>query len=150
MINHILLATNGSEESQKAEDYALYLAKLSNAELTVLYVFDNRLIHYGQVDQLVTEKTKEQFISYVNEKNDSESNQILKHFSQKAENEGVFYSTCIRSGPPDKEIVAAVMENPVDLLVLGGGKQSGKGIMPSSGTVGKLLKKCPCPVFVAG
>ncbi len=149
MINHILLATNGSDKSRKAEDYALYLAKLSNAELTVIYVFDNRLIHYGQVDQLVTEKTKEQFISYVNEKNDSESSQILSLFSQKAEKEDVFYSTSIRSGDPVKEIVAAATEKSVDLLIVGGLNRAVRGIMPSSGTVGKVLKKSVCPVLVA-
>lgn len=149
MINHILLATNGSAKSHKAEDYALYLAKLSNAELTVLYVFDNRLIHYGQVDQLVTEQAKEEFIAYVKEKNDSEGTQALEHFSQKADKEDVFYSPCIRSGAPDKEIVAAAHEKSVDLLIVGGLKGTGSSIMPSSGTVGKVLKKCSCPVLVS-
>ena len=149
MINHILLATNGSEKSRKAEDYALHLAKLSNAELTVLYVFDNRLIHYGQVDQLVNEKTKEDFISYVTEKNDSESSKVLSKFARKADQDGVFYTSCIRTGTPDKEILSVAAKNSVNLLVVGGLRKNGGGIMPSSGTAGKLLKKSPCPVLVA-
>lgn len=150
MIHHILLATNGSEKSRKAEDYALHLAKLSNAELTVLYVVDDRLIHYGQVDQLVTKKAKDDFISYVKETNDSESGRVMHHFSQKAEKQGVFFSTCIRKGDPEKEIVSAAAEKSSDLLILGGLKDSGGGIMPSSKTVGKVIKKSACPVFIAG
>jgi nucleotide-binding universal stress UspA family protein len=150
MINHILLATDGTGEALKAEDYALYLARISGAALTVLYVDDNRLMHYGQVDQLVTEKTKEQFITYISEKNQAERCRVLDNFSKKAQQEGVLFSSIIRSGAPDKEIAAAASENSVDLLIIGGRGAAGHSILPSSGVAGKLLKKSPCPIFVAG
>ncbi len=38
MIKRILLHTNGSDSSKRALDYALYLAKELNAQLTALYV----------------------------------------------------------------------------------------------------------------
>lgn len=149
MINHILLATNGSKTSIAAEDHALNLAQAFQARLTVVHVADARLAHYGEVDQLMSEVTKEQFVSYVNENNDAATHHIIDNFSRKADKLGVNYVILVKSGAPERKIVALAQEKAVDLLVIGSGARSSKRFTVSSNIAGKITKYSPCPVFTA-
>jgi nucleotide-binding universal stress UspA family protein len=149
MIKHILLATNGSKTSLRAEDYALHLAHTLKAALTTVCISDDWLMHYGEVDQLMTETTKEQFISYVNNTNDTDSQRILHNFSEKAEKQGVSHSFIVKSGKPEKDIVALAKEKAADLLVIGSGNRSNRCLVPPSTVARKIAKNSPCPVFTA-
>ncbi len=149
MIKHILLATNGSKTSISAEDHALNLAQAFQARLTVVHVEDDRLAHYGEVDQLMSEVTKDQFVSYINENNDAETRRVLNNFCRKADNRSVNYVILVKSGKPERKIVALAQEKAVDLLVIGSGARSSKPFTVSSNIAGKITKYSPCPVFTA-
>ena len=149
MIKHILLATNGSKTSISAEDHALNLAQAFQARLTVVHVEDDRLAHYGEVDQLMSEVTKDQFVSYINENNDAETRRILNNFCRKADKRSVNYVILVKSGKPERKIVALAQEKAVDLLVIGSGARSSKPFTVSSNIAGKITKYSPCPVFTA-
>lgn len=120
MFKHILLATNGSESAQKAEDHALYLTKISGADLTVVHVIDDSLCHYGHVDQLVSGETKDSFVAYVISEAKAVSQGIIQEFSRKAASLDVKYSLKFKQGVVAKEIVAAANQGQADLIIMGG------------------------------
>ena len=149
MIKHILLATNGGKTSLSAEDHALNLAQAFKARLSVVHIKDDRLAHYGEVDQLMSEVTKNQFVSYVKENNDAETRRIMDSFCRKADNLGVNYVILVKSGAPARKIVALAKANAADLVVIGSGSRSTRRFAPPSAIVGKIVKNSPCPVFTA-
>jgi len=120
MYKHILLATDGSDSVKKAEDYALFLAGTSRADLTVVHVLDDSLCHYGHVDQLVPGETKEGFVSYVISEREAASREVIEEFSRKAANMEVDYSLKVKQGTPAKEIAAVAGEERADLIIMGG------------------------------
>lgn len=120
MFKHILLATNGSESAQKAEDHALYLTKTSGAVLTVVHVIDDSLCHYGHVDQLVSGEAKDSFVTYVISEAEAAYQRIIQRFSRKAAALGVEYSLKYKQGVVVKEIVAAANQGQADLIIMGG------------------------------
>lgn len=149
MINHILLATNGSRISSKAEDYALHLSKLCSSMLTVVYVCDDRLYHYGEVDQLMTKPVLENFITYLKGINDNDCRRTFQSLSEKASRKGVSFSVCIKVGTPGKEITATAREICPDVLVIGSDENRGwRWFKPLSSTVREVLKKSPCAVLL--
>ena len=149
MIRHILLATNGSRTSLAAEDYALDLASAYRADLTVMHVKDDRLVHYGEVDQLMNAATKADFVAYIDEGNRSAAGRVVAGFSRKAHERGVEHDIVLASGSPPEKIVAMAEERAADLLVIGNGSPSGGFWAPSAGIAAKILKSSPCPVFTA-
>ena len=149
MIKHILLATNGGKTSLSAEDHALNLARAFQARLSVVHIKDDRLSHYGEVDQLMSEVTKDQFVSYVHENNDAETRRIMDSFCRKADNLSVHYVILVRSGAPDRKIVALAKEKSADLLVIGSGSRSAKRFRLSADIANKIARNSPCPVFTA-
>jgi nucleotide-binding universal stress UspA family protein len=120
MYKHILLATNGSDSVKKAEDYALFLANINRAALTVIHVLDDSLCHYGHVDQLVPGATKDGFVSYVISEREAASKEVIEEFSRKAATLEVKYSLKLKQGDPAKEITAVAGEESVDLIIMGG------------------------------
>lgn len=120
MYKHILLATNGSDSVKKAEDYALFLANSNQADLTVVHVLDDNLCHYGHVDQLVPEATKDSFVSYVISEREAASGEIIEEFSKKATTLKVDSSLKIKQGEPAKEIATVADEERADLIIMGG------------------------------
>lgn len=120
MFRRILLATNGSDSVKKAEDYALYLTKITGAELTVVHVLDDTLCHYGYVDQLLPSEAKESFVSYVISEGEAVSQEIMQEFSRKAASQEVNYSFKIKRGVPAQEIAALAYKDKSDLIIMGG------------------------------
>ncbi|MBT8764074.1 universal stress protein [Desulfohalobiaceae bacterium Ax17] len=148
MFKKILLATNGSKASKKAEDYALYLVKTSGAQLTVVHVMDDKLCHYGYVDQLVPGTTKEQFVSYVLSERASAAQQAIYEFNEKAKEQKILYDLKLRRGEPAKEIVAAAAEEKCDLVIVGGRHPSERKLFKSTCTADKVASQSPCSVTV--
>ncbi|MBL4902592.1 MAG: universal stress protein [Desulfocapsa sp.] len=120
MFKHILLATNGSESAQKAEDHALYLTRISGVALTVVHVIDDSLCHYGHVDQLVSGESKDSFVAYVISEAEAASREIINEFSRKAASLDVEYSLISRHGEVAVEIAAAAKQAQADLIIMGG------------------------------
>ncbi|MCS4541726.1 MAG: universal stress protein [Euryarchaeota archaeon] len=149
MFKKILLATNGSETSKKAEEYAINLAKMSNGQLTALYVVDipqweDRI---GS-DWQSSSKAREQFLSYVNEESQKEANQILKNFKTKAEKEGILAEIKFRAGTPYKEIIREARDNNFDVIILGSRRLKGLAKMWSDKIAEKVIREAPCSVIV--
>ena len=149
MIEHILLATNGSPTSRTAEDHALQLAARFQAKLTVVHVEDDRWAHYGEVDHLMSEVSKEQFVSHVNRNNHRATRQVFDNFGRKAAKRGVVYDIVVASGAPERQIVGLAQDASADLVVIGRGTRSTRRFARPAGIAGKIAKDSPCSVFAA-
>ncbi len=148
MFKQILLATDGSESAKKAEDYALYLTKTDRADLTVVHVLDDKLCHYGYVDQLVPGTTKEEFVSYVISERESTAREVIREFTEKAEAQGVSFELKLRQGEPSKEIVAVAREEEKDLIIVGGRPPHKRSRFKLFGTAEKVASQSPCSVII--
>ncbi len=140
-IKKILLATDGSEESDKALDSALYLADVFKASVTALYVSE---IHFPLTSLL---PVYEDAILEIAEKTENSFKQRFDEVSEKFKEKGIpFSSTIIRDGTVEGIIETADIEG-ADLIVMG---KKGQGFLSStligSNTV-KVLRQINAPVL---
>ena len=119
MFQHILLATDGSENAHKAENYAMQLNASCGAKLTVVHVLDDKLCHYGKVDTLAPLEARESFISYVIEEQQEASQEILEELNTKAKNTGASFDFKLKQGVPLEQIALTAKEENVDLIIIG-------------------------------
>jgi nucleotide-binding universal stress UspA family protein len=120
MVQHILLATDGSESAQQAENYALQLNASCGAKLTIAHILDNKLCHYGKVDTLAPLEARESFITYVIEEQQEASKEIVKILNNKAKALNAQFELTIKQGEPVSEVAAIAKEMNADIIILGG------------------------------
>jgi len=119
--NHVLLATDNSKSSRKAEDYAFFLASSRNIKLTVIYVLEDKLCHYGEVDTLAPLEARESFIDYVIDEQKKVADEVSKALLLKAnKNDEIKYNFKIAQGEPAEVIASVSKEERVDLIIIGG------------------------------
>lgn len=104
----VLVATDGSEASQRAGEYAARLADGLGAKLFALYVVDQHLafhsgLHYGELVERLSEDGRE----------------ATGEAQAQAEKAGVECEELIVLGRPDQAIIAAAEELDADPIVLG-------------------------------
>ena len=144
----ILAATDGSEPSFKAVDFAAGLAAETGAELVILTVTepiafsDEALAAYAHAEHLSTTW---------GDLSEAGAKEVLFQAEQRAAtHEGLRFHTEWRTGQPTEEIVRFAWENECDLLVVGHvGRGRLAGVMLGS-VAFKLLSLSPCPVTVVG
>jgi len=78
MYNKILLPTDGSENSKKANKHALWIADKSNADIIVLYVIEP---HFPRVETTLPISTLPTPDEYFYEEIRTEGKQIIKDFN---------------------------------------------------------------------
>ena len=138
MYTKILVPTDGSEFARKAELHALFLAKVSGAEIVALSVSENHFINgislneeVEQLNQILTDRCKED----------------LKEFEDMNE-EGVKISAVIREGSPAKVILDVAAEEDIDLIVIGSSGKSGFDRFILGSVSDKVVNTAKCPVLV--
>ena len=138
MYTKILVPTDGSEFARKAELHALFLAKVSGAEIVALSVSENHFINgislneeVEQLNQILTDRCKED----------------LKEFEDMNE-EGVKISSVIREGSPAKVILDVAAEEDIDLIVIGSSGKSGFDRFILGSVSDKVVNTAKCPVLV--
>jgi nucleotide-binding universal stress UspA family protein len=141
-IKKIIWASDGSDESEEALNYAIFLARSFRSEITGVYVIEMhpRLLYdyardpdselYGWVEQ-TAENQKERLISEA---------EILGI-------QGITFRTAVSIGDPSEEIVKLARRKKADLIVLG---VRGLGLidrMLVGSTTLKVLRKSRIPVL---
>ena len=120
-IKKILVPHDGSEKSDRALRYAIYLSKLSRAELLILNVRDPP--HYLIPASASVFYSPRDKLDEINDKLQRLSKEQSQHILEKAigitKQEGlVNTSYVIRSGKPVDEIVSVSEEQNIDLIVM--------------------------------
>ncbi|MBR6023857.1 MAG: universal stress protein [Methanobrevibacter sp.] len=138
MYKRILVPTDGSEFAKKAQLHALFLAKVSNAEIIALSVSENHFINgismteeVEQLNQILKNRCEED----------------LKEFED-MNNEGVKISSVIKEGSPANVILDVAAEEDVDLIVIGSSGKSGFDRFILGSVSDKVVNAAKCPVLV--
>jgi nucleotide-binding universal stress UspA family protein len=138
MYKKILVPTDGSEFAKKAQMHALFLAKVSGAEIIGVSVTENNFVQGLPLDDEVY-----QLNQVLNER--SEEN--LKEFD-KLNEDNVKISHIIREGSPAKVILEVAKDENVDLIVMGSSGKSGFDRFIMGSVADKVVNSAKCAVLV--
>ena len=138
MYKKILVPTDGSEFAKKAQLHALFLAKVSGAEIIALSVSENHFIsgissteEVEQLNQILTDCCKKD----------------LKEF-ENMNKDGIKISSLIKEGSPAKAILDVASEEDIDLIVIGSSGKSGFDRFILGSVSDKVVNAAKCPVLV--
>ena len=114
-IRKIMVYIDGTEQSITAAQYAICLASFSNAQLIAYYVVNTRAM-----EDLLRARIflKDEQVEYEHDM-ETDAERYLNHVNELAVQKGVTIEKRHSKGNVHKEIVKAVAEDDVDLLVIG-------------------------------
>ena len=138
MYKRILVPTDGSEFAVKAQKHALFLAKVSGAEIIAVSVTENNFVNGLPLDDEVY-----QLNQILNER--SEEN--LKEFDKLNEDD-IKITHVVREGSPAKVILEVSKEENVDLIVMGSSGKSGFDRFIMGSVADKVVNSAKCAVLV--
>ena len=138
MYKKILVPTDGSEFEKKAQKQALFLAKVSGAEIIAVSVTENNFVNGLPLDDEVY-----QLNQILNER--SEEN--LKEFD-KLNEDNIKVTHVVREGSPAKVILEVSKEENVDLIVMGSSGKSGFDRFIMGSVADKVVNSAKCAVLV--
>ncbi len=147
LIRNILVAVDGSENSDRALDFGLGLAEKFGSAVTVLNV--SEVLAMGVVPQDSTTLSYENMPSLVKDLRKIHEEILDKAVSHaKAVKPDLAVSTMLRDGDPATEIVNVARDNGFDAIVLG---HKGSGMVRERllGSISeKVAHLAPCPVVI--
>lgn len=134
---NILFATDGSQGSATAEDYARALAHLWGASLTVMNVleFPSGLDPESPVNRLYLAELMKQ------------ATQELINVKERAVKQGILTETKIATGIPSEEVLAAATSEQPELIVVGTRGRTGLPHILLGSTAERIIRSAPCPVL---
>ena len=138
MYEKILVPTDGSEFAKKAQQHALFLAKVSGAEIIAVSVTENNFVNGLPLDEEI-----HQLNQILNER--SEEN--LKEFD-KLNVDDLKITHVIREGSPAKVILEVAKEENVDLIVMGSSGKSGFDRFIMGSVADNVVNSAKCAVLV--
>ncbi len=138
MYKKILIPTDGSEFAKKAQMHALFIAKVSGAEIIAVSVTENNFVNGLPLDDEIY-----QLNQILNER--SEEN--LKEFD-KLNEDGVEVTHIIKEGSPARAILEVANEENVDLIVMGSSGKSGFDRFIMGSVADKVVNSAKCAVLV--
>ena len=138
MYKRILVPTDGSEFAKKAQKHALFLAKVSGAEIIAVSVTENNFVNglplddeLYQLNQILKERSEEN----------------LKEFDE-LNVDDLKITHVIREGSPAKVILEVAGEEDVDLIVMGSSGKSGFDRFIMGSVADKVVNSAKCAVLV--
>jgi nucleotide-binding universal stress UspA family protein len=138
-VKKILISIDGSDYSMRAAEYGVSVAKLLNAEITVVYVID-----LVALDQIARESEKDDVENEL--KQDGE--RYLKYVQGVAQKEGVKVSLLLAKGRPYEQIVHLAKGLKMELIVMGTYGRRGAGRILLGSVVERVIEYATCPVLV--
>lgn len=140
MYDHILLATDGSVDSEAAVDHAMNLAAASGGTVHAVSVVETRTAYDNAI--VDPEEVRE------NLRNDAR--EALEAAERAAESAGVDCETTLEEGPPPERLLEGIDRVGADVVVLGATGRSGFKRLVLGSTTERLLSESPVPVVVVG
>ena len=138
MYKKILVPTDGSEFAKKSQIHALYLAKVSGAEIIAVSVSENHFINgisltdeIEQLNKILRDRCKED----------------LKELEDMNEDD-IKITSIIKEGSPARAILDVASEEDVDLIVMGSSGKSGFDRFILGSVSDKVVNSAKCPVLV--
>jgi len=136
----ILFATDFSESSDYAFQYAYALAKKFNARLLLVHVINEPVDLRGfYVPHISFEKLEEEI--------EEGAQKMMEKFCRTHIRDYDNYESIIVPGIPYDEIIKKAMDNTADLIILGTHGRTGLDHVLFGSTAEKVVRKSPVPVM---
>ena len=152
MYKKILLPTDGSDNSKRANKHALWIADKSDADIVIMYVIEPHFPELATGLPLSTLPTPdERFYEEIR----NEGKQILENFRQELEDvqcKGICKNTNLTSiiaeGKPSNEIVTILDKEDIDLVVMGASGRHGLDRFVIGSVTERVVRNSRKPVMV--
>jgi len=138
---NIVIATDGSENTQKAISYGIEIAKLSGATVHALYVVDTS--SFSSIP-MSTEGGWEAMYEILK----TEGEKAVSDVKSQGEASGIEVKTVVLEGHPINEIVEFAEKNEADLIVMGTLGKTGLDRFLLGSVAEKVVRNSKVPVMV--
>jgi nucleotide-binding universal stress UspA family protein len=147
MLDKILIAFDGSEQSKRALHYALVLTEKFSSELIILTVYNRPVIPVFGIDEDTI--TDPDFTNYI-ETMKRASRTLLNAAEEIAKRDwpSVNYVSLIKEGRPASMIMSVAENEDVDLVILGDKGVGGVSGWVLGSTSKSVVDNCKKPVLV--
>ena len=146
MTKKILLATDGSKNSEKAGEYAISLADISGAEILVLNVIDT--YYLDAIPQPDIRKSLDEELR-------SDGKRAVEKIKTKLEEsqchgycKNIQFKTMLKEGKPSEEILKTIEEEDVDQVIIGKSGKHGLERFLLGQTTSNVVREAKVPVNV--
>lgn len=139
----VLYATDFSETSEHAFDYAFSMVKGFDAKLIVMHVINEPVDLRGfYVPHISFEKLEEEI--------STGADKLMQKFCRTKIKDFTNYETYITSGIPYEEIIKKSREIGASIIVIGTHGRSGIDHLLFGSTAERVVRSAPCPVLTVG
>lgn len=146
MFERILIATDGSEHSERAAEAGIEMAKLYGSAVTVLFVVDIGK-EYAPLGDLIS-KVADDLIAGIRGNLHSQGDQAIRRVEKIAETEGIAVTRKITEGYPAEDIIRIAKEGDMSLIVMGGIGATGLERFLLGSVADKVVHSSKIPVLV--
>lgn len=151
MYKKILLPTDGSENSKRANEHAMWIADINGAEIIVLYVTEP---YYPRMEVLpISTLPNPDDVLY--EEVREEGKMVVQDFKEEFEKiqckgvcKNVNLTTLMREGKPYLEILKTIDEEDIDLVVMGASGRHGLERFVLGSVTERVVREAKKPVMV--
>ena len=140
-VQRILVVSRSTKECQKALHYGVSLAKQFNSKLFVLHVLHDPFSVDGW--NLPLPSLKQEYEVLV-----KKARKEIDHIIKSEQAEGMDIVEWIRDGRPAEEVIAAVKEQKIDLVILAAHEEGRFEHFLFGRTVEELSRKMPCSILL--
>jgi nucleotide-binding universal stress UspA family protein len=140
-VQHVLLATDFSEASAAALEYAKAIAKAFGARIHVLHVLEDLAAHAWTTEVYVAA------LPGVHEEMERQARERLAAVFTPEEQASYSVTTELRTGSPFVEVVRYAREEKIDLIVMGTHGRGPIAHMLLGSVAERVVRKAPCPVL---
>jgi len=139
MFSKILVPIDGSENSKRAFNHALYLSKNLKGQITILHVADAPPTVYVQSQKVLDELL---------EKYSKAREKVFDEYLELAQKEGVEIKTKVILGDPGQEIIKFTIKDEFDVIVIGNRGMGHLKEMVMGSVSSTVVHDAKCPVLL--
>ena len=144
LIKKILVYIDGTEQSITAAKFAICLGRTINAELTALYIINTPALTELVKTHIFVKSEEEEFQRDL----EADADRYLNHVRELARQKGLCINTIKTSGTVHLEIKNKILENNIDLLVLGEFSRVQSRLNGFYNEAERAMKSVPCSVLI--